>query len=91
MNIKTDFKFLKESFLPSDIKKLKAQDLELFCSELRQELINIVSVTGGHIGPNLGVVELTAALYRVFDFPNDRVIWDIGHQAYVQKNANWEN
>ena len=85
MNIKTDFKFLKESFLPSDIKKLKAQDLELFCSELRQELINIVSVTGGHIGPNLGVVELTAALYRVFDFPNDRVIWDIGHQAYVQK------
>lgn len=81
----TTFKLLKENFMPKDLKGIPRSQMEEFCKELRQELINIVSVTGGHIGPNLGVIELTAALYYVYDFPKDRVIWDIGHQAYVQK------
>ena len=84
----TTFKLLKENFMPKDLKGIPRSQMEEFCKELRQELINIVSVTGGHIGPNLGVIELTAALYYVYDFPKDRVIWDIGHQAYVQKTLS---
>jgi len=71
-----------------DVDYIKSLDLKLlpqFCGELRNELIDIVSQTGGHIGVNLGVVELTVALYRTFNFPKDSLIWDIGHQIYVQK------
>ena len=85
IDLDNSYKFFKEKFFPSDLKKIKINDLVDFCQELRNELTRIVSVTGGHIGPNLGVVELTTALYYVYNFPNDKLIWDIGHQVYVQK------
>ena len=70
---------------PADLRKLPESDLEQFSAELRQELIEAVSVTGGHLGAGLGVVELTVALHWVFDTPSDRLIWDVGHQAYPHK------
>jgi 1-deoxy-D-xylulose-5-phosphate synthase len=70
---------------PSDIKKMSIQELKQLAEEIRQFLIETISVTGGHFGPNLGVVELTLALHRVFDSPTDKLIWDVGHQAYVHK------
>jgi len=76
---------VKESMYPDYIKNLDIDELQEFCNELRHKLIDIISQTGGHIGVNLGVIELTVALYRVFDFPKDSLIWDIGHQIYVQK------
>src|SRR5437868_15328409 len=76
---------VQEIMTPSHVKSLPRDLLPKFCDELRQALIQIVSTTGGHIGVNLGIVELTVALYRAFDFPHDSVIWDIGHQIYIQK------
>lgn len=70
---------------PEDIKKLSMGELEDLCGEIREFLINTVSNTGGHIASNLGVVELTLAIHRVFDVPRDKVIWDVGHQTYVHK------
>ena len=71
--------------LPEDIRRLKATQLRQLADELRIETINVVSVTGGHFGASLGVIELTVALHYVFDTPNDRLIWDVGHQAYPHK------
>jgi 1-deoxy-D-xylulose-5-phosphate synthase len=68
-----------------DLRALPERDLRQLADELRQETIDAVSVTGGHLGAGLGVVELTVALHRVFDTPNDRLIWDVGHQAYPHK------
>lgn len=70
---------------PADLKKLSADQLVELASEIRAFLIEEVSRTGGHLGPNLGVVELTIALHRVFDSPRDPFIWDTGHQSYVHK------
>ncbi len=70
---------------PADLRKLKESDLTQLAEELRAETISAVSVTGGHLGAGLGVVELTVALHYVFDTPTDRVIWDVGHQAYPHK------
>jgi 1-deoxy-D-xylulose-5-phosphate synthase len=70
---------------PADLRALQDGELKQLASELRQELIDAVSVTGGHLGAGLGVVELTIALHRVFDTPNDRLIWDVGHQSYPHK------
>lgn len=70
---------------PEDLRKLPDSDLRQVADELRQETINAVSVTGGHLGAGLGVVELTVALHHVFDTPRDRLIWDVGHQAYPHK------
>jgi len=70
---------------PSELRQLNPADLRQVADELRQETINAVSVTGGHLGAGLGVVELTVALHYVFDTPRDRVIWDVGHQAYPHK------
>ena len=70
---------------PSDLRRLTESDLKAVADELRQEVINAVSVTGGHLGAGLGVVELTVALHYVFDTPRDRLIWDVGHQAYPHK------
>ncbi|MEQ8825081.1 MAG: 1-deoxy-D-xylulose-5-phosphate synthase [Filomicrobium sp.] len=70
---------------PADLRKLPENQLEQFTQELRQELIEAVSVTGGHLGAGLGVVELTVALHWVFNTPDDRLIWDVGHQAYPHK------
>src|SRR5438067_440451 len=70
---------------PSDIRRLPESDLRQLADELRAETISAVSVTGGHLGAGLGVVELTVALHHVFDTPHDRLIWDVGHQAYPHK------
>ena len=71
--------------LPSDLRKLDKSQLRQFADELRTDLIDTVSVTGGHFGSSLGVVELTTALHYVFNTPDDRIIWDVGHQAYPHK------
>ena len=68
-----------------DVKKLDPEELEQLCHEIREEIISIVSINGGHLASNLGVVELTTALHYVFDFPRDKVVWDVGHQSYVHK------
>ncbi|MBS1637684.1 MAG: 1-deoxy-D-xylulose-5-phosphate synthase [Bacteroidetes bacterium] len=70
---------------PADLKKLHEDQLEQFCKELRQFIIDIVSVKGGHFGASLGVVELTTALHYVFNTPYDQLVWDVGHQAYGHK------
>jgi len=70
---------------PSDLKKLKIDDLKQLSKELREELIDVVSTTGGHLGAGLGVVELTVALHYIFDTPKDKLVWDVGHQAYPHK------
>lgn len=70
---------------PADLKLLKEDQLEQFCAELRQFIIDIVSVKGGHFGASLGVVELTTALHYVFNTPYDQLVWDVGHQAYGHK------
>ncbi|BCW90128.1 1-deoxy-D-xylulose-5-phosphate synthase [Alphaproteobacteria bacterium SO-S41] len=70
---------------PADMKALKRPELKQLADELRAETIDAVSVTGGHLGAGLGVVELTVALHALFDTPNDRLIWDVGHQAYPHK------
>jgi 1-deoxy-D-xylulose-5-phosphate synthase len=70
---------------PGDIKKLDIEQLECLAAEIRTFLVEIVSKTGGHLASNLGVVELTLALHRVFDTEKDRIVWDVGHQSYVHK------
>ncbi|MFJ5261998.1 1-deoxy-D-xylulose-5-phosphate synthase [Streptomyces sp. NPDC088387] len=70
---------------PRDLDRLSLEELDQLAEEIRSFLVAAVSKTGGHLGPNLGVVELTIALHRVFDSPKDRVLWDTGHQAYVHK------
>ena len=70
---------------PSDLRKLKKKELKQLTEELRKELIDVVSTTGGHLGAGLGVVELTVALHYVFDTPKDKLVWDVGHQAYPHK------
>ncbi len=70
---------------PADLRALPREDLRQLADELRTEMIEAVSVTGGHLGAGLGVVELTVALHAIFDTPHDRIIWDVGHQAYPHK------
>ena len=70
---------------PEDLRKLDAQELATLAREIRAFLVETVSKTGGHLAPSLGTVELTLALYRVFHFPEDKLVWDVGHQAYTHK------
>src|ERR1700755_764586 len=70
---------------PADLRRLPEASLRQLADELRTETISAVAVTGGHLGAGLGVVELTVALHHVFDTPRDRLIWDVGHQAYPHK------
>jgi 1-deoxy-D-xylulose-5-phosphate synthase len=70
---------------PADLKRLTPEELSLLAAEVRDVMVDTVSRTGGHLGPSLGVVELTLALHRVFDSPRDKILWDTGHQAYVHK------
>ncbi len=70
---------------PQDLKKLSFKQLNLLCQEIREILIQTVSQTGGHLSSNLGVVELTVALHKVFDVPQDQLVWDVGHQSYTHK------
>ena len=80
-----DYKYLKEINFPADLRKLSESQLQDLSNEVRAEMINAVSQTGGHLGAGLGVVELTVALHYVFDTPNDKLIWDVGHQTYPHK------
>ena len=70
---------------PADLRQLSAEELTSLAAEIRERLVNAVAANGGHLGPNLGVVELTMAIHRVFESPKDRVVWDTGHQSYVHK------
>ena len=70
---------------PEDLRRLDEEQLPQLAGELRQELIDAVSVTGGHLGAGLGVVELTTAIHYVFDTPRDKLIWDVSHQCYPHK------
>src|SRR5437764_3319323 len=76
---------LTEINSPNDLKKLSKDELFQVCDELRQYIIDIVSVYGGHFGASLGVVELTTALHYVYNTPCDQLVWDVGHQAYGHK------
>ena len=77
--------YLNKVNSPEDIKKLNTKEMEELAEEIRQFLIESISKTGGHLASNLGVVELTLALHKVFDSPKDKLIWDVGHQSYVHK------
>ena len=77
--------FLSKVNFPKDLKKLSLEELKIFNDELRTHTIETVSKTGGHLGASLGVVELTVALHYVFDTPNDKIVWDVGHQTYPHK------
>ena len=70
---------------PSDVKKIPLAKLPKLCDEIRSELISTVSNTGGHLASNLGVVELTVAIHKVFKSPQDSILFDVGHQSYVHK------
>ena len=83
--MKKKYELLDEINFPSDLKKLPESKLQKVADELREEMIDAVSVTGGHLGASLGVVELTVALHYIFNTPNDKLIWDVGHQCYPHK------
>ena len=80
-----DKKYLPHIKSPQDVKKIPEDELPLLAREIRQELIETVSKNGGHLASNLGVVELSIALHRVFNSPHDKIIWDVGHQCYTHK------
>ena len=77
--------YLESITTPRDLRDLTADQLDALASEVRDRLVSVCSRTGGHLGPNLGVVELTIAIHRVFESPRDRVVLDTGHQSYVHK------
>lgn len=85
----TPGKYLSKINSPADLRKLGEQELLLLAQELRQFIIDNVSIYGGHFSASLGVVELTTALHYVFNTPDDQLVWDVGHQAYGHKNINW--
>ncbi|MBR5472758.1 MAG: 1-deoxy-D-xylulose-5-phosphate synthase [Clostridia bacterium] len=80
-----EYKILNKINSPKDIKKLNKGEVDLLCSEIRNEIIDVVSKNGGHLASNLGAVELTVALHRVFSSPDDAIIFDVGHQSYAHK------
>ena len=83
--IKTELKYLPNIKSPNDFKSIPEEEMESVAKEIREELIRIVSNNGGHLASNLGVVEATMAIHKVFDAPNDHIIFDVGHQSYVHK------
>ena len=80
-----DYKYLSRIKSPNDVKKLDYSELEILCDEIRDDIIDTVSKNGGHLASNLGVVELTVALHRIFNSPDDAIIFDVGHQSYTHK------
>ena len=70
---------------PQDVKELPFEQLDVLCTQIRERLIQTTAKTGGHLASNLGTVELTVALHRVFDCPDDQIVWDVGHQCYTHK------
>ena len=85
MDEKNTIKYLPSIHSPNDVKEIPKKEIDALASEIREELVRIVSKNGGHLASNLGVVELTIALHRVFDTPKDHIIFDVGHQSYVHK------
>src|SRR5436190_7981901 len=85
MSVSSKTPLLDQVREPGELRALPKKVLRQFADELRQETIDVVSVTGGHLGAGLGVVELTVALHYVFDTPADKIVWDVGHQAYPHK------
>lgn len=85
MENKVEYKYLNRIDYPSDLRKLKVEELPMVCDELRNDIIRELSVNPGHLASSLGVVELTVALHYVFNTPEDRIVWDVGHQAYGHK------
>ena len=83
--MKHQTKLLDKVKYPKDLKNFSDKELKTLCKELRNEVIDAVSVTGGHLGAGLGVVELTVAIHSVFNTPKDKLIWDVGHQCYPHK------
>jgi len=83
--MKKNYQFLNDINFPSDLRKVSENNLQKVADEVREEMISAVSETGGHLGAGLGVVELAVALHYVFDTPNDKLIWDVGHQSYPHK------
>ena len=71
--------------MPEDLRKLNIEEKEKLCKEIRKLIIDITSKNGGHVASNLGVVELTVAIHSIFNTPEDKIIWDVGHQCYVHK------
>ena len=82
---KTTFKTLDKINLPKDLRKLDKKDLDDVCNDLRNYIIGSISENGGHFGASLGVVELTVALHYVYNTPEDKIVWDVGHQTYPHK------
>ncbi len=80
-----NYKFLNNINFPDDVRRLSQSDIKILAKEVRQELIDVVSETGGHLGAGLGVVELTVVLHYIFNTPHDKLIWDVGHQTYPHK------
>jgi 1-deoxy-D-xylulose-5-phosphate synthase len=85
MNPRLEYTYLNRINGPAELKKLTLAEMEVLAQELRQKIIETVSKTGGHLAPSLGVVELTIALHYVFNMPEDKIIWDVGHQSYAHK------
>ena len=81
----SQFKFFSEISTPDDLKKLEISDLKSVCRELRDYMLEVISQEGGHLGASLGVTEITVALHYIFKSPHDKIIWDVGHQAYIHK------
>ena len=69
----------------NDLKRMNIKELEDLCENMREQIIEVVGKNGGHLGPNLGVVELSIALHYVYNSPEDKIVWDVGHQSYVHK------
>ena len=82
---KVEIKYLDKIKSPKDLDELNDEQLKDLASELRYDVIETVSKTGGHLGASLGVIELTIALHKIFDTPKDKIIWDVGHQSYPHK------
>ena len=85
MSNRPDTPLLDTANTPAELRKLPVSDLRQLADELRAEMISAVGATGGHLGSGLGVVELTVAIHYVFNTPEDRLVWDVGHQAYPHK------
>ncbi len=85
IKLNMDYQYINKIDSPADLKKLKVSELPAVCAELRQFIIEALSKNPGHLGSSLGAIELTVALHYVFDTPNDKLVWDVGHQAYAHK------
>ncbi len=81
----TEYKILPTIQSPADVKKLSLATLEILCAEMRQAILEKVSNRGGHLGPNLGIIEIATALHYVFNSPEDKIVWDVSHQCYAHK------